>query len=91
MTMNKVRLGDMALDTITGYEGIVEAETLWLNGCRRLSLQAKGVDDKGKVRESYTTDETTIELVESAAVSTRAHRRTGGPPDASPEPIRDVR
>lgn len=39
-----IKLGDIAKDTVTGYEGTVVCIATWLHGCRRITLQAKGKD-----------------------------------------------
>jgi len=83
--MVTIDLGDRARDTVTGYEGIVTAITSWLNGCRRITLQAHGLHE-GKPFDSYTVDESDIEILGKDPL----HRRqpikpTGGP---RPAPMR---
>jgi len=80
------RLGDRVRDRITEYEGIVIAETLWLNGCRRLTLQAPG-EHEGKRREPLTIDETDAVVIESVFKlfkPSEPFERTGGP---RPDPV----
>lgn len=43
-----IQLGDIARDTVTGYQGTVIARTEWLNGCWRLTLQSNTLDKEGK-------------------------------------------
>ena len=82
MAQPEIQLGDVARDTITGFEGTVIARTEWLNGCWRLVLQGK-VDKDGKVPDGISIDAPQLELV-----SRKGHvadKKTGGP---RPEPRR---
>jgi len=60
-----INLGDTAKDTITGFKGIVVAETNWLNGCRRLTIQSKEMKD-GRPVDAVTIDVEQLELVSKA-------------------------
>lgn len=78
----RINLGDVARDTITGFTGVVVAETKWLHGCVRLTLQPKELHE-GKPIEGLTFDEPQLErVVVKAAKGTTG---TGGP---RPEPVR---
>lgn len=79
---NKIELGDVARDSITGFEGVVIGETRWIHGCVRFALQPKGLKD-GKPVEFISFDEPQLVLVSKKAAKTT--RRTGGP---RPEPQR---
>ena len=72
-----INLGDLAKDTVTGFEGICIARTEWLNGCARITLQPKGLDKDGKPIESHCFDEMQLKLVK--AKSYKPARDTGGP------------
>ena len=80
---NKIELGEVARDTITGFTGVVICRSKWLHGCERLTLQPKELKD-GKPIEASTFDEPQLELVKEQArhAGTSA---TGGP---RPEPSR---
>lgn len=80
--MARINLGDKARDTITGFAGIVVAETKWLHGCVRLTLQPQELKD-GKPIDSMTFDEPQLEPV--TADVAKSTRGTGGP---RPEPTR---
>ena len=41
MSTKKIDLGDVAKDTITGFEGVVVAQSKWLHGCVRMTLQPR--------------------------------------------------
>jgi len=77
-----IELGDVARDMITGFEGVVVADTKWLHGCRRLTLQPQHLKDGTPIGpESF--DEPQLERVVSAVAETTGV--TGGP---RPEPRR---
>lgn len=59
----EIRLGDVARDTISGFQGVVIAETKWLHGCRRFTLAPQEVKD-GKLLDTNTFDEPQLERVE---------------------------
>lgn len=81
--MTRIELGDVARDTITGFQGVVIADTKWLHGCRRLTLQPQTLDKDGKVQESMTFDEPQLAKVTAAVAAGTGN--TGGP---RPEPRR---
>jgi hypothetical protein len=81
--MTSISLGDTAKDSITGLKGVVVAETQWLHGCRRLTLQPTGLKD-GKPMDGITFDEPQLLLVARATIKA-GRRDTGGP---RPEPMR---
>ncbi len=64
MDSNKIRLGDLAKDSLTGFTGVVVAITDWIHGCRRLTLQPRALKD-GRPIESYTVDAPQCQLVKS--------------------------
>ena len=80
--MARIELGDVARDTITGFTGVVVADTKWLHGCRRLSLQSQELKD-GRPVEGATFDEPQLELVQPRVAAGTSDR--GGP---RPEPQR---
>jgi len=75
-------LGDIAKDTITGFEGVVVAITEWLNGCLRITIQPQAMKD-GKPIGHETFDIEQVELV-SPKEPPKA-KPSGGP---KPEPAR---
>jgi hypothetical protein len=80
----EIRLGDLARDSITGFEGIVVAITDWLHGCRRITLTPQALHE-GKPIDNQTFDEPQCRLVKpDAAVRTMPRVRTGGPHGADP-------
>jgi hypothetical protein len=81
-TRGHLTLGDLAQDTITGFEGIVICVSTWLHGCRRLTLQPREIKD-GKVVEPATFDEPQLQLVTKNVFD--GSNDTGGP---RPEPLK---
>lgn len=80
----KVKLGDIARDRITGFEGVVIARTEWWNQCDRYTIQPRTLHD-GKPVDSQTFDEPDIELVEAQPFGKKPKPKNGGP---RPEPVR---
>lgn len=83
-TKSTITLGDLARCTITGFEGVVIAETRWLNNCVRLTLQPKKLKEDGSPILSETIDLIQLELVEKRHPPAQPVF-TGGP---RPEPKR---
>lgn len=80
MNAPDIQLGDVARDSITGYQGVVIARTEWLNGCWRIVIQAQELKD-GKPIEAQTFDIEQLVLVQKRGHV--AKKDTGGPrPDA---------
>jgi hypothetical protein len=77
-----IKLGDVAKDSITGFQGVVVCLSQWLHGCRRITLQPKELKD-GKPIEPGCFDEPQLVLVESCTVERATD--TGGP---RPGPVR---
>lgn len=73
----RVELGDLAKDKVSGFEGIVVADTLWLHGCRRLTIQPNKCDKDGNPIQPVGFDEPQVQLVKS--LKHQAVRKTGGP------------
>lgn len=70
------KLGDRVRDRVTGFEGIVIAITVWLNGCRRATVQSRELKDGATIpAESFDVEQ--LELRQTNAVPPCAP--TGGP------------
>ena len=79
--MDKIELGDIAKDKITGLKGVVVAITEWLYACRRVTIQPQNLGKDGQPLDNYTCDEPQMELVKKAKVEKeeKAKKKTGGP------------
>lgn len=78
-----IGLGDVARDEVTGFVGMVVAETKWMNGCVRLSLQPQKLDKDGKPLDTQSFDIEQLVLVK--ATKKPEHKPAGGP---MPSPAR---
>lgn len=77
MSRPELKLGDSAMDSISGFKGIVVAITNWLHGCQRVTIAPKELKD-GKPVDSHTFDAEQLKLT---AVPTEpiVPSLTGGP------------
>ena len=71
----RIKLGDLAKDEVTGFEGIVTCRSEWLAGCVRCSLQPQETytakDGDLKPAETGCFDEGNLVLVKAGAVQPR--------------------
>ena len=75
-----VPLGAHVKDTVTGFEGIVESRTEWLNGCRRIGVLPLGLKDDGSLRDAANFDIEQLEVLNKRGVEPKpVSRRTNGP------------
>ncbi len=51
-----IKLGDLARDKVTGFEGMVVAVTSWITGCDRLTLQPTKLTKDGGIAKDATFD-----------------------------------
>lgn len=79
-TMNKIELGDLVKDKITGFKGVAIGRTTWLFGCDRISVQPQGLKKEGGTYEVQSFDEPQLEVVKKAKTKDKAeNHKTGGP------------
>ncbi len=62
-----IKLGDIAKDSITGFQGVVVARTRWLTNVDRLTIAPQEVRD-GKPVASRSFDETQLEHIGASNV-----------------------
>ncbi len=83
--MEKIELGDVAKDKITGLKGVIVAITEWLYACRRITIQPQNLGKDGQPLDTYTCDEPQVELVKKAGFKVvpeedkAPKEKTGGP------------
>lgn len=78
--MNKIELGDLVKDRITGFKGVAVGVTTWLFGCSRVIVQPQGLTKDGKTFESQSFDEPQLEIVKKAKQKDKPeNHKTGGP------------
>lgn len=73
-----IKVGAKAKDTLTGFKGNVVAITEWLNGCRRLLIQAEEVNKDGKIIEHWFDGEQ-VKEIEKRKKSKPKLKAVGGP------------
>lgn len=66
-------------DLISGLIGIIDCSALWLNGCRRYSVQPKIKKGETTKPDSIWMDEETLILVSDGINKTVKPTKTGGP------------
>lgn len=49
----EVGLGDLAKDSISGFEGIVTGITEWLNGCKRVAVSPRELKDSKPIEAQW--------------------------------------
>ncbi len=77
-----VDIGDQVVDPVTGFKGTVVALTTWMFGCRRITVQPKGVDREGKIFDSCAFDEPGLKITKHANVPATVKKKRlnkGGP------------
>jgi len=71
-----INLGDKVKDTITGFYGVVVGVTNWLDGCRRIGIQAIELKDGKPFDIEWFDEQRIISLVDKKHKSTA---KSGGP------------
>lgn len=86
----RIELGDIAKDAVSGFTGVVVADTVWLHGCRRFTLASQKLKEDGSTQENHTFDENQLVLVTKSVVETTgasrdAEGKVPGGPTPNPE------
>ena len=76
----KFNTGDKVKDKVTGFVGIVESATIWLNKCKRYTVRPV-IERDGKFPEGVGLDEEQLELIKAEKVQVDKEEQTGGPHD----------
>ncbi len=82
MTETTVQLGDQVTDQITGFKGTAIAVTQWMHGCRRITVQPKGIDKEGAIFATEQFDEPQLTINKRAntpAAVKKKRAESGGP------------
>jgi hypothetical protein len=79
-----IDVGDLARDRVSGFEGIVTGRSVFLNGCARILITPRGLNDKGEPKEAHWFDDLQCERVQTNAYSLGPDRKTGGPQNDPP-------
>ncbi len=81
------KLGSKVRDTLTGYEGIATAKTIFLYGCVRFCIEAESLTKDGEPKDERWFDEQRVETVKkqgSRKRTIKTHPAIGGPRSHSP-------
>jgi len=54
---NKVELGDLVVDTITGFEGIAIGRATYMYGCSRIGIQPRNLKDGEPIEDQWFDDQ----------------------------------
>ncbi len=66
-------------DVVSGFTGIVDCVSLWLNGCRRYSVQPKMKKGETSKPDSIWVDEESLEQISDGVNKKLKSSKTGGP------------
>lgn len=80
--MTEIDFGDQVTDPVTGFKGTVIAITQWMYGCRRVTVQPKGLNKDGELFGTHEFDEPQLKVTKSAKTPekvTKLRTATGGP------------
>ena len=73
----KYRNGLEVKDLISGVKGIINCQSIWINGCIRYSIQPKAKKNDTSIPESWWLDEQQVEVIgEGLKIE---EKETGGP------------
>ena len=75
----KFNNGQEVTDLVSGLTGIIDCSALWLNGCRRYSVQPKMKKGNTEKPESIWIDEETLKIVSDGIHKDIKPTKTGGP------------
>lgn len=75
-----IGLGSRVRDSVTGFEGIATARSVYLYGCVRITISSQKLNMGGEPIEAWF-DEQRVEVLEvkAPAVSPASSATTGGP------------
>ena len=84
--MQTIKLGVLAKDKITGFEGIITAKIEYLTGCDQYCLSPK-IDKDGKIPEGAYFDGARLEFVSSGIMpeEVQSNKEKGGPNRDAPK------
>ena len=79
-----VKLGDLVQDEISGFKGIADGITEWLNGCRRIGIIPQQLNKDGNPVERQWFDEDQVKVIEVASYIPKGKiavpaKKPGGP------------
>ena len=78
---DRINLGDLVRDRLTGFEGIATGKAQYLTGCDRVGVQPRALKPDGGISEPVWFDQPWVEVIERDVVQSAEPRATdaGGP------------
>lgn len=77
----KLELGMEVKDRVTGFTGIATARHIYLQGCNRISIQPKAMEEDTKLPEAISIDEPDLEVIGYGVlpIPEEKDKKPGGP------------
>ena len=80
--MERIELGDLVKDSVTGFKGITTQKVYYLQGCTRFLVQPQGLTKEGKMKDGFYFDEPQLFIVKKSLLfvdkNILRETRTGG-------------
>jgi len=83
--MKNVELGDRVKCKITGFKGIVEAITNWVNGCSRAGVRSEKLSEKGGQLDLEWIDCSQLKVLKNKAYSWKKKAKKPAGPKNDPQ------
>lgn len=82
-------LGEHVRDVVTKLEGVIITRYEQMTGCLQYAVQPQGLDENGKIKDSYYIDESRCEALKKKPVGlVDAKALPGGPATSKPRSTR---
>ena len=75
----KYNNGEQVIDQVSGFTGIIDCCSIWINGCRRYSVQPRIKEGETTKPDSLWMDEESLEKVSEGVSKDIIPTKTGGP------------
>lgn len=82
--------GEEVRDVVSGFNGIIDCCSVWLNGCIRYSVQPKMKEGETTRPDSLWMDEQSLEKISDGILGKVEPQYTGGPSFASKDKKKDT-
>lgn len=84
MDKDKVEVGDLVMERVSKFEGVVTGLHRWITGCMTATVTPRSIDKDGKPGASASFDVPRLLILNKAEVVLELHapdspKRTGGP------------
>ncbi len=74
----KFKLGEHVEDTITGYSGVIIAQTKWMHGCTQYGVKSRELKD-GRPMDAVWFDEPQLKKIGQTELKRRRDNKKHGP------------